>query len=104
MNTDEEIVNGLQFLLTQIRKRKPQAEIIMAGLLPARNREERVEALNAKIKEMAMKNNFRFVDYSKAFLKDGKIDASLFLQDGLHPNKAGYDVMGREVKKVLEAK
>jgi lysophospholipase L1-like esterase len=102
INTEKEIIDGLQFLLTQIRLRKPDAEIIMAAILPRKNLEKKVDSLNSRIKEMALKNRFKYVDFSRAFLKDGKINAALFLADGLHPGAAGYEVMGREISKVLQ--
>lgn len=101
INSDQEIIDGLQFLLKQIRHRKPGAEIIMAGILPRKNLEKKVDSLNSRIKAMALKNNFKYVDFSKAFIKDAKINASLFLADGLHPGAAGYEVLGREINKVL---
>ncbi len=102
INTEQEIIDGLEFLLKQIRLRKPGAEIIMAGILPRKNLEKKVGSLNLRIKDMALKNRFKYVDFSKAFLKDGKINATLFLPDGLHPGKEGYEVMGREINKVLK--
>lgn len=102
INTEQEITDGLQFLLTQIRVRKPGAEIIMAGILPRKNAEKKVDSINSRIKEMALKNRFKYVDFSKAFLKDGKLNSSLFLADGLHPGKEGYEVLGREISKVLQ--
>jgi lysophospholipase L1-like esterase len=101
INSEQEIIDGLQFLLTQIRLRKPDAEIIMAGILPRKNLEKKVDSINYQIKTMALKHRFKYVDFSKAFLKDGKINASLFLADGLHPGKEGYEVLGREINKVL---
>lgn len=50
---------------------------------------------------MALENRFKYVDFSKAFLKDGKINSLLFLADGLHPGEEGYEVLGREINKVL---
>jgi lysophospholipase L1-like esterase len=51
---------------------------------------------------MALKNRFRYVDFSKPFLKDGKLNSSMFLADGLHPGKEGYEMLGRAISKVLE--
>lgn len=102
INSDQEIVDGLQFLLKQIRLRKPNAEIIMAGILPRKNLEKKVDSLNRRIKEMVLKDRFRYVDFSKSFVKDGKLNASLFLADGLHPGKEGYEVLGKEISKVLQ--
>lgn len=98
--TDEEIVNGLDFLLQQIRLRKPEAEIILLGILPRKKREERVRLLNEKIKQMAEAGHYRYVDFSRYFLSGDTINESLFI-DGLHPNEDGYDILGKQLQQLL---
>lgn len=102
INSNEDIVNGLQFLLEQIHERKPQAEIIMAGILPRRGMGKQVESINRQIKEMAQKSHFNYVDFGKPLMKDGKINTSLFISDGLHPDEEGYEILGKEIRKVLQ--
>ncbi len=59
------------------------------GLEPA----PKVRALNAWIKEYAAKNKFVYVDYySSMATPEGGLKADLG-SDGVHPVKAGYDVM-----------
>ncbi|MGB6597380.1 MAG: SGNH/GDSL hydrolase family protein [Candidatus Acidiferrum sp.] len=59
------------------------------GLEPA----PKVRALNAWIKEYAAKNDFVYVDYYSAMANsEGGMRDGLSL-DGVHPNKAGYDIM-----------
>ena len=67
------------------------------GLNPAEN----VVALNKMIKEIARKNNHTYVDYFPALADDrnGLIEA--YTHDGVHPNKAGYQVMATVIDKVL---
>lgn len=90
INTDKEIVDGLEFLLNQIRIRQPKATIKVAGLLPRRNQEERVKTINQQIAEMAVRNHYSYIDAGdKLLTKSGVINEKLFL-DGLHPNEKGY--------------
>lgn len=89
LDSDEEIVGGLQFLLKQIEKRQPSALIKVVGILPRRSRETTVKALNRQIAKMAEQHNWHFVDPGEKLLKNGMIDESLFT-DGLHPNEKGY--------------
>lgn len=90
---DEEIVEGLEFLLEQIRIRQPEARIKVVGLLPRRNKESEVTAINRQISRMASMNNYSYLDVGNRLLtKSGKIDESLFL-DGLHPNEKGYSLI-----------
>src|SRR6185312_6082131 len=94
INSDEEIVEGLQFLIKAIRQRKPDVNIIMVGILPRVKSEEHVAAINKKIKEMSLQNHIDYVDFGKDFLINGKVNLKLFISDGLHPNADGYDVLG----------
>ena len=93
LNPDEEIVEGLQFLLKQINIRQPKAKIKVVGLLPRRDKETEVKNINRQISKMAALNNYTFLDVGYRLLsKSGKIDESLFL-DGLHPNEKGYSLI-----------
>lgn len=103
-DSDGDIVNGLQFLLARIRERKPRAEIIMAGILPRRGGEDHVAAINLQIKKMTLENHYRYVDFGKDFLTGNKINPELFVSDGLHPNKQGYEVLGKDLKKLIESR
>jgi lysophospholipase L1-like esterase len=59
------------------------------GLEPA----PKVRALNAWIKDYSAKNNFVYVDYYSAMADaDGGMKAGL-ASDGVHPTKAGYEIM-----------
>ena len=102
INPDNEIIEGLEFLINAIKTRKPKARIIMVGILPRKKMEEQVKNINAKIKTMSLKNHVDFVDFGKDFLKGNQINSELFVGDGLHPNAGGYDVLGKDLMKVLK--
>jgi lysophospholipase L1-like esterase len=89
LNNNEEIVEGLAFLLKQIKTRQPSAIIKVVGLLPRRGMKERVEAANIQIADMARGNHYRYIDVGNHLMKNGEIDESSF-SDGLHPNEQGY--------------
>jgi lysophospholipase L1-like esterase len=103
-NSDSEIVEGLQFLINAIKQRKPDANIIMAGILPRIKSEERVATINKKIKEMSLQNHIDYVDFGKDFLIGNKVNSKLFVSDGLHPNADGYKVLGKDISKLLQKK
>jgi lysophospholipase L1-like esterase len=100
-NNDSEIVEGLQFLINAIKQRKPNTKITMVGILPRARSEERVAMINKKIKDMSLKNHIDYVDFEKDFLIGNKINPKLFVSDGLHPNGDGYEVLGKDLRKVL---
>lgn len=98
-SSDEEIVKGLKFLIPQIKKRQPEATLYVVGIYPRRNEEDHLKQLNAAIAQSLPQDaHIKYIDVSEALLqKDGKINESLFVGDGLHPNKEGY----RKIAKLL---
>jgi len=90
LNSDEEILEGMELLLKAIINRQPQSKILLTGLYPRRNQEERIRLLNLKYAQLAGKLNIGYADLGEGLLlPNGKIDETLFV-DGLHPNTAGY--------------
>ena len=59
------------------------------GLEPA----EKIVTLNKMIYEYAYTNAITYVDYYSAMVDEQKGLKSIFSEDGVHPNKAGYEVM-----------
>jgi acyl-CoA thioesterase-1 len=69
------------------------------GLKPA----PQIAALNARLRELAMREKVTFVDYGAVLgMPDGAMKDALTL-DGVHPNAAGYAVMGPMAKKAVAA-
>jgi lysophospholipase L1-like esterase len=73
---------------------KPQTE---------RRPPEKIIALNAWMKDYAAKNNFVYLDYYSAMLDDKEMFRKELTYDGLHPNDAGYEVMGPLAEKAIAA-
>ena len=98
LNSDRDIVEGLRFLLSAIRQRQPEASVKVIGILPRRNQEQWVRNINFDIKEMVETEGYEFANPGTALLlQDGKIDESLFIGDGLHPNNRGYELIAGEI-------
>ena len=51
-------------------------------------------ALNLWMKDYASKNGFVYLDYYAALIDDAGLFKKELTYDGLHPNDAGYAVMG----------
>jgi lysophospholipase L1-like esterase len=86
--------------------------VVLASLLPvcdyiraqtARRPMEKITALNAWMKDYAVKNRFIYLDYYSAMLDDHKMLKQEFTYDGLHPNDAGYEVMMPLAEKAIAA-
>lgn len=94
-NNDEEIIEGLQFLIKAIQAKQPYAHILLLGILPRRDMEKRVAVFNARLASIKFNAKVHYSDAGKLFLKpDKKIDESRF-SDGLHPNEEGYEKLGK---------
>lgn len=97
-DSDKHITAAIENIINAIAVRRPEAEIIVMGVLPRRDLEKRVKGLNKEISRMAKRNKVKYLDPGKELLgKGGKIDESLF-GDGLHPNADGY----RRIAKYFE--
>jgi lysophospholipase L1-like esterase len=101
LNTDEEIAAGINLLIEAIKQRQPKSELLILGVLPRRDNEQRVKDLNQKIVKVAGANNVNYADIGNVLVKDsGKINESFFT-DGLHPNSEGYRKLSEALKPFL---
>jgi lysophospholipase L1-like esterase len=73
---------------------KPQTE---------RRPPQKIIALNAWMKDYAARNGFVYLDYYSAMLDDKEMFRKELTYDGLHPNDAGYEVMGTLAEKAIAA-
>lgn len=71
---------------------KPQTE---------RRPPDKIVALNAWIKDYAARNHYVYLDYYSAMLDERNMLKMELTYDGLHPNAAGYDVMGPLAEKAI---
>jgi lysophospholipase L1-like esterase len=102
LNTNQEIIEGLDLLTQAIIARQPKAEIVLMGLLPRRDYEQRIKILNSQISLLAGKHSLAYADLGSVFLKENaEIQESLF-SDGLHPNEAGYRKLREMLIPLLE--
>ena len=104
INTESEIITGLEELINAIRIRQPKSSILMIGILPRTGKEELVKRLNLKIAQLADLENIDYKSIGESLLlEDGKIDETLFL-DGLHPNNNGYTKLAKKLQFVFQNK
>lgn len=102
INTDAEITAGLKMLIDAIQVRQPAASIVVSGILPRRNMEKRIVALNAQIAALASQIKALYVNPGIVLLNgQKKIDESFF-SDGLHPNETGYKRLALAIKPYLK--
>ncbi len=84
--------------------------VVLASLLPVcdyikpqtnRRSPEQIVALNDWMKDYAAKNGLGYLDYYSAMLDDKKVLNQNMTYDGLHPNDAGYEIMGPLAEKAI---
>jgi lysophospholipase L1-like esterase len=95
--------------------RSNEITVILCSVLPAAEfpwnpdiqPADKVIMLNNRLKEYAELNNIIFLDYYKAMVDANKGLPKELSEDGVHPNKKGYEIMApladRVIKKVLES-
>jgi lysophospholipase L1-like esterase len=62
---------------------------------------EKIIELNTWLKTYAEKNGFAYIDYYSAMIDARKMFKRELTYDGLHPNRAGYEVMGPLAEKAI---
>lgn len=96
-DTDDDIIEGLAFLMDVIQLRKPGAAVKIVGLLPRKEMEERVASVNRRLQQVAADKRCVFINPGVHLLdENGKIVPSYF-SDGLHPNEKGYRMIAKEM-------
>lgn len=104
-----EMIRDNIFSMAELAKAN-HIKVILCSVLPAfdfpwkPNQEpiEKIKALNKILKNYAAKNNIVYVNYYSALVDERqglKLDYSA---DGVHPNKAGYQIMEPLVEKAIK--
>lgn len=85
-------------------------KVVLSSLLPVcdyikpqtvQRPPEKILALNRWLQDCAEKNNFIYLDYFSATVDDKGMFRKELTYDGLHPNAAGYEVMGPLAEKAI---
>ena len=102
-NTPEEIADGMMLLIKAVRKHQPNARIYQVGVMPRRDGEEKIKAINEIVKKRLAGTDVTYVEMSTGFLdENGKLIESLFAGDGLHPNEKGYAIEAKNLEKYVK--
>lgn len=86
-------------------------KVVLASVMPTcdyyhkqtdRRPNEKIIELNKWIEGYAKQNGFVYLDYFTALLDDQKVFKKELTYDGLHPNDAGYEVIGPLAQKAID--
>ena len=101
--TAEQTAEGIKAILAQLRKKCPDAKILVLGIFPRgadKNDKFRQqnEATNAIVKGFADGQKVFFLDVGAKFLEpDGTLSKTI-MPDLLHPNEKGYQIWSDAIK------
>ena len=106
-STLEMILNNI-ISMAEIAKAN-QIDIILCSVLPAYDfpwktgsfPAEKIETFNTMLKKYADANEILYLDYYSAMVDERKGLKSIYTDDGVHPNKSGYEIMGTIVDKAI---
>jgi lysophospholipase L1-like esterase len=107
-STLETILNNI-FSMTELAQAN-QIKVILCSVLPANyfywnpkaKPADAIIALNKNIKSYAELNNIPFVDYHSAMVDDKNGLPLAYSNDGVHPNKTGYQVMESLIERSIQ--
>ena len=106
LKTPKETINDFKKFLSLVRNEFGNIKVYVIGIKPSVDRlyldkEERI--FNSSIKLLASQDAYlEYIDVWDSMLaEDGSRMPELFIEDGLHMNKKGYEVWTKQVRKSL---
>lgn len=108
--TDEAIRNNIMSMVDLARANN--IKVVLASVLPVsdyikpqlqRRPIERINAMNAWLKEYTAKNGIVYLDYFTSAADEKGLYKKEITYDGLHPNDAGYEIMMPLAQKAIDA-
>nr|WP_298790802.1 GDSL-type esterase/lipase family protein [uncultured Allomuricauda sp.] len=83
-------------IVEELQRRRPEMEIVLISAKPSISRwhlKRKYKRLNKKLSKLAAEmKNVRYADVWSIMLNKRKLKTHLFIEDGLHMNRQGYDL------------
>ncbi len=105
-NAADEIVDGITALVKELNRQKPEAKVLLLGLLPRGSKandkfRDKVKEVNKGLAALEGKS-VHYLDTGAKFLdKDGDLVEEA-MPDGLHPSAAGYALWAEAIRAALD--
>ncbi len=100
------ILKTAQKILGQLQQRSPGMEIVLISAKPSISRWKfrgKYRRLNRKLEKLAQETEgIDFVDVWFPMLDKRKVKQDIFVEDGLHMNKKGYDIWYDAIKEYVQ--
>ena len=104
-DTPEDIFTGIQAVVAEIRTRLPDSKLIVFSVFPRgpEAAQQRVNAVNAMLPQLADQTHVFHVDLNHAFLgEDGALNRVLYKGDQLHLSLQGYEAWASVLVPLVE--
>tara|TARA_B110000977_G_C11085834_1_gene494665 strand:+ start:4046 stop:5425 length:1380 start_codon:yes stop_codon:yes gene_type:complete len=102
----KKIVALIKKFITVINRKFPNTLIFNISIKPSFERIDKlktIETINQLMYDLSNeKNFFKHIDFYSAMMKNNTVDGRFLLQDGLHLNSDGYDVLRKLLKKAFK--
>ena len=110
---EEEIVQNIEDILSELRKNRPYAELYLESIYPIDENEsgsqigtnERIKSINQTLKEYCQNEKINFINIYDLLLDSESDEVKIntnYTKDGLHLNDAGYEVVTREIMRYIK--
>lgn len=100
------ILKTAEDILGQLQQRSPGMEIVLISAKPSISRWKfrgKYRRLNRKLEKLAQETEgIDFVDVWYPMLDKRKVKQDIFVEDGLHMNKKGYDIWYDAIKEYVQ--
>jgi len=106
INSADDIADGIEAVCLRAHEAQPHAKILLLGILPRRDEVPPRPVMTDRVNQLlqAKLGNISWIcyrDFGPAFRNpDGNVKAALFA-DGVHPNHAGYELLGNLIYEQL---
>jgi lysophospholipase L1-like esterase len=107
VNSADEVVEGVTAVVAELGKQKPEAKVLLLGLLPRGAKandkfRDKIQEVNKGLAKLDDGKKVRYLDAGEKFLDKAGDLSELLMPDGLHPSAEGYAAWAEAIKAPLE--
>jgi beta-glucosidase len=103
--TSEEIAQGIETIVQELRRRRPDSRILLLGIFPRGAKpnaiRDKLDSVNARIAKLDDGSSVRFLDISRAFLDEDEMISPEIMPDSLHLSRKGYRIWAEAMEPLL---
>jgi platelet-activating factor acetylhydrolase IB subunit beta/gamma len=107
-NSKIEIVLLVKDIISITREKLPNTKIVLLGIFPRCEDDKRlsymksIKKINSRLKKVYRFTNISFYDVGKVVFIDKRQINTNLLEDGIHPNRQGYQKLGPYLQKIID--